>query len=92
MNNFESKKSSNESIGIVPLVGAKVKDHAPGDKVIYLERGHCNTFLRSPANKCIKLDKDADLITIATFGLSHRTALYSLQYLTRNQANETSLI
>ncbi|OJJ45037.1 hypothetical protein ASPZODRAFT_160532 [Penicilliopsis zonata CBS 506.65] len=89
MGNFESVKSSNESTGIVARVGSKVTHLRPGDKVICLERGHYDTFLRSPAQKCVKLDANADLVAMATVGIAHGTALYALNYLARLEANET---
>ncbi|GKT50532.1 prosolanapyrone synthase [Colletotrichum spaethianum] len=92
MGNFESVKSSNESTGIVSRVGANVAHLKPGDKVICLERGHYDTFLRSPAQKCLKLDDDADLIEMATVGIAHGTALYALDYLAHLEAGETVLI
>ena len=78
---LESVKSSNESTGIVSRVGDNVTHLQPGDKVICLERGYYDTFLRSPAQKCLKLDNDADLLEMATVGIAHGTALYALDYL-----------
>ncbi|KAE8351833.1 hypothetical protein BDV28DRAFT_149625 [Aspergillus coremiiformis] len=92
MGNFESVKSSNESTGIVSRVGDNVTHPQPGDKVICLERGYYNTFLRSPAQKCLKLDDDADLVEMATIGIAHGTALYALNYLACLEAKETVLI
>lgn len=60
MGNFESVKSSNERTGYVARVGRSVAHLQPGDKVICLERGHYDTFLRSPAQKCLKLADDAE--------------------------------
>ncbi|KAK1142207.1 hypothetical protein N8T08_008133 [Aspergillus melleus] len=61
MGNFESVKTSNESTGIVSRVGDNVTHLHPGDKVICLERGYYDTFLRSSVKKCLKFDDDTDL-------------------------------
>ncbi|EFQ96956.1 hypothetical protein MGYG_08877 [Nannizzia gypsea CBS 118893] len=92
MGNFESVKSSNESTGIVSRVGANVENIKPGDKVICLERGHYDTFLRSPVTKCVKLNDNDDLLEMATVGIAHGTAFYSLRYLAQLEAGETILI
>jgi NADPH:quinone reductase-like Zn-dependent oxidoreductase len=92
MGNFESVKSSNESTGIISRVGENVTHLQPGDKVICLERGYYDTFLRSPVQKCLKLDDNADLVEMATVGIAHGTAIYALDYLAHLEANETVLI
>ncbi|KAL4909695.1 hypothetical protein BDW74DRAFT_186214 [Aspergillus multicolor] len=92
MGNFESVKSSNESTGIVTRVGSNVTHLQPGDKAICLERGHYDTFLRSPALKCMKLPDDVDLVEMATVGIAHGTALYALKYLAQLEAGESVLI
>lgn len=92
MGNFESVKSSNESTGYVARVGGSVSHLQPGDKVICLERGHYDTFLRSPAQKCLKLADDADLVAMATVGIAHGTAIYALEYLAQLEAGESVLI
>lgn len=92
MGNFESVKSSIESTGVVSRVGANVKNIKPGDKVICFERGHYDTFLRSPVAKCLKLNDGDDLIEMATIGIALGTALYSLRYLAQLEAGETILI
>ncbi|KAK2877267.1 Type I Iterative PKS [Arthroderma sp. PD_2] len=92
MGNFESVKSSNESTGTVSRVGSNVTSIKPGDKVICLERGYYDTFLRSPVSKCLKLNENDDLIEMATVGIAHGTALYSLKYLAQLEAGETVLI
>ncbi|EEP78241.1 hypothetical protein UREG_03086 [Uncinocarpus reesii 1704] len=92
MGNFESVKSSNESTGIVSRVGANVNGFVAGDKVICLERGYYDTFLRSPANKCLKLSDDEDLEQMATVGIAHGTALYALKYLAQLEPEESVLI
>ncbi|KAL4917332.1 hypothetical protein BDW62DRAFT_201954, partial [Aspergillus aurantiobrunneus] len=92
MGNFESVKSSNESTGYVSRVGRSVSHLQPGDKVICLERGHYDTFLRSPAQKCLKLADDADLVAMATVGIAHGTAIYTLDYLAQLEAGESVLI
>ncbi|OQE06361.1 hypothetical protein PENVUL_c018G07616 [Penicillium vulpinum] len=92
MGNFESLKSSNESPGIISRVGENVTHLQSGDKVICLERGYYNTFLRSPVQECLKLDDDADLVEMATVGITHGTAIYALDYLAHLEANETLLI
>ncbi|KAF9888920.1 hypothetical protein FE257_008089 [Aspergillus nanangensis] len=92
MGNFESIKSSNESTGIVSRVGDNVTYLQPGDKVICLERGYYDTFLRSPVQKCLRLSNDADLVEMATVGIAHGTALYAMDYLAHLEAGETVLI
>ncbi|OQE84225.1 hypothetical protein PENNAL_c0027G02236 [Penicillium nalgiovense] len=92
MGNFESVKSSNESTGIIARVGENVTRLQAGDKVICLERGYYDTFLRSPVQKCLKLDDNADLVEMATVGIAHGTAIYALDYLANLEANETVLI
>ncbi|KAL4804624.1 hypothetical protein BDV18DRAFT_165984 [Aspergillus unguis] len=92
MGNFESTKSSNESTGYVARVGEGVSHLKPGDKVLCLERGHYDTFLRSPALKCVKLPDDADLVEMATVGIAHGTAIYALDYLAHLEAGDTVLI
>ncbi|KAI3263477.1 hypothetical protein DTO003C3_8842 [Penicillium roqueforti] len=92
MGNFESVKSSNESTGIISRVGEDVTHLQPGNKVICLERGYYDTFLRSPVQKCLKLENDADLVEMATVGIACGTAIYALDYLAHLEVNETVLI